>query len=103
VLPERPEKIVPGDPLPDQIGSQDLAVADQNRGSPLDQVLGFRDVPHDPGDHEVRAEERGRRDEATGEGGIGTGHGVLDGVGEKKEEEKIEGGQLSDLALPREA
>src|SRR6267154_390838 len=103
VLAQRAQEVIAGDPLPNEVRVQDLPPADEKGGDPLDHVLRLPAPAYGPRDAHVHHEEGPRRHEAAPEGRVGAGHGVLDGVGEKKEEEKIERGHLSDLTLPREA
>ena len=50
----------------------------------------------------VHHEERGRGHEPTRESGVGPHHGVLDGVGDEKDEHEVDEGELGDLRLPEE-
>lgn len=51
----------------------------------------------------VQDEQRGGGDHASGERGVGTGHGVLHGVRKQEQQREIERSHLADLALAADA
>ena len=56
-----------------------------------------------PADREVRRHERGDKDQATGERGVGAGHRGLQRIRHKQDEDQVVKGELADLTFAEDS
>jgi hypothetical protein len=82
---------------------EQLSVVDQYLGSSLDDCL-KRFVPMGHEAHQkIQTYQRGRGDETSDQGIVACVHRVLDGIRQHKQQNQIEGRELSHLSLSRDA
>ena len=90
---------VHADMLPRQVRGDHLAVVDQQAGLSLDD---FAKTAIGPGNfrHEIVEDQEGdRRHGSARQRGVGTGHGVLDGVRKKQQKGEVKRRHLADFSL----
>jgi hypothetical protein len=98
-----PLQFVDADVLLGQVGSDDLAIMNQQAGLALDK---FSEAAVAPGNfsHEiVHDQQRGRRDNASGQGCVRPGHRILHRIADQQQEGKVEGCHLPHFPLSAKA
>jgi hypothetical protein len=103
VLAERALEFVHADVLLGHVRLDDLAVMHEETGLSLDVFSKTTVATGKLGDQIIKDQQSRGGDGATGERGVGAGHGVLHRVRNQQEQREIEGGHLADFTLAADA
>ncbi len=103
VLADSGDDFVLGDALAVEVRGDKLAVLDEDDGDAFDELAHSHAAKPEAGNHSIDGQQRRGRDETSLEAGVGSDHGVLDGVGDEEDHDQVERGELAELAASTEA